>query len=78
MPAELFLAGAKDGSSVAAIRRRISREQHRAATWPPALAKSISRAPDGLGSIMAGSVIGAALDLIVAYEALSCPRIRCE
>jgi len=33
-----------------------------------ALAKSISRAPDGFGRIMAASAIGAALDLIAQYE----------
>ncbi|MBV8800985.1 MAG: hypothetical protein JO208_14410 [Alphaproteobacteria bacterium] len=31
------------------------------------LAKSISRAPDGLGRITAASAIGAALDLLVDY-----------
>jgi len=34
-----------------------------------ALAKSISRAPDGMGRISAASAIGAALDLLVEYEA---------
>jgi hypothetical protein len=34
-----------------------------------ALAKSISRAPDGMGRISAASAIGAALDLLVDFEA---------
>jgi hypothetical protein len=70
-PAELFLSGAKDGSGMAAILDDASvvisvALQHgvRAADLA-----NISRAPDAMGRITAASAIGAALDLLVAYEA---------
>jgi hypothetical protein len=71
-PAEVFLSGAKDGSGMAAILDDASvvisvALQH--GIPAKALAKSISRAPDGTGRITAASAIGAALDLLVEYEA---------
>jgi len=71
-PAEVFLSGAKDGSGMAAILDDASvvisvALQH--GIPAKALAKSISRAPDGMGRISAASAIGAALDLLVEYEA---------
>ncbi len=71
-PAEVFLSGAKDGSGMAAILDDASvvisvALQH--GIPAAALAKSISRAPDGMGRISASSAIGAALDLIASYEA---------
>ena len=71
-PAEVFLSGAKDGSGMAAILDDVSvvisvTLQH--GIPAKALAKSISRAPDGMGCISAASVIGAALDLLVDFEA---------
>jgi ribonucleoside-diphosphate reductase alpha chain len=67
-PAEVFLSGAKDGSGMAAILDDASvvisvALQH--GIPAKALAKSISRAPDGMGRISAASAIGAALDLLV-------------
>jgi ribonucleoside-diphosphate reductase alpha chain len=69
-PAEVFLSGAKDGSNLSAIIADASvvisiALQH----GIPAkeLAKSISRAPDGMGHITAASAIGAALDLLATY-----------
>jgi hypothetical protein len=62
-PQEIFLSGAKDGSGMAAILEDASvvisvALQHGIPV--AALAKSISRAPDGMGRITAASVIGAA------------------
>jgi hypothetical protein len=70
-PAEVFLSGAKDRSGMAAILDDASvvisiALQH--GIPAAALAKSISRAPDGMGHISASSAIGAALDLLVEYE----------
>jgi hypothetical protein len=73
-PAEVFLCGAKDGSGLAAILDDASvvisvALQHgiRAA----ALAKSIARIPENLEgpAIKPASPIGAALDLLVDFEA---------
>jgi hypothetical protein len=67
-PAEVFPSRAKDGSGLVvivgdtlvvisiALQHGIS---------PRAFAKSVRRAPDGLGRITAASLIGAALDLLV-------------
>jgi len=73
-PAEVFLSGAKDGSTMAAILADASvvisiALQHGLAA---ALAKSISRARDATGRISA-SVIGAALDLLLSYDARARP-----
>src|SRR5690349_20042434 len=71
-PAELFLSGAKDGSGMAAILEDASVVISVALQYgvpAAALAKSISRAPDGMCRITAASVIGAALDLLVELEA---------
>jgi hypothetical protein len=70
-PAEVFLSGAKDGSGMASILEDASvvisvALQH--GIPATALARSISRSPDGMGHIKAASVIGAALDLIVEFE----------
>jgi ribonucleoside-diphosphate reductase alpha chain len=70
-PRELFLSGAKDGSTMAAILADASvvvsiALQH--GISPHALAKSISRAPDCYGVVTSSSVIGRALDLITKYE----------
>ncbi len=79
-PAEVFLSGAKDGSTMAAILDDASvvisvALQHDIPA--AALAKSVSRLPVatlappfrriGRNSASAASVIGAALDLIAAY-----------
>ena len=71
-PVEVFLSGAKDGSGMAAILDDASvvisvALQH--GIPAKALAKSISRAPDGMGRISAASAIGATLDLLVDFEA---------
>jgi hypothetical protein len=70
-PQEIFLSGAKDGSSMSAILDDASvvisiALQH--GIPAKVLAKSISRAPDPMGRISAASVIGGALDLIAGYE----------
>jgi hypothetical protein len=70
-PAEVFLSGAKDGSGMAAILNDAAVLVSIALQYgipARALAKSISRGPDGLGRIAAASVIGAALDLIDEYD----------
>ena len=72
VPQELFLSGAKDGSGLAAILEDASVVISVAPQYgipSAALAKSISRAPDGMGRITAASVSGAALDLLVHFEA---------
>jgi ribonucleoside-diphosphate reductase alpha chain len=70
-PREVFLSGAKDGSGLAAILEDASvvisiALQHGIPAC--ALAKSIGRAPDGMGRVTAASPIGAALDLVAGYE----------
>jgi hypothetical protein len=73
-PQELFLSGAKDGSGLAAILEDASvvisvalQQGIRAA----ALAKSIARIPESLEgpALKPASPIGAALDLLVDFEA---------
>jgi hypothetical protein len=73
-PAELFLSGAKDGSGLAAILEDGSvvisvALQH--GIRGSALAKSIARIPESLEgpAVKPASPIGAALDLLVQYEA---------
>jgi hypothetical protein len=73
-PAELFLSGAKDGSGLAAILEDGSvvisvALQH--GVRGSALAKSIARIPESLDgpAVKPASPIGAALDLLVKYEA---------
>jgi len=73
-PAEVFLSGAKDGSGMAAILDDASvvisvALQHGISA--AALAKSIARIPENLEgpAIKPASPIGAALDLLVDYEA---------
>jgi hypothetical protein len=71
-PAEVFLCGAKDGSGLATILDDASVVISVALQYgipAAALAKSISRTPDGMGRITAASAIGAALDLLVDVEA---------
>ena len=71
-PQELFLSGVKDGSGLAAILDDASVVISVALQYgmpAAALAKSISRAPHGMGRITAASVIGAALDLLGDFEA---------
>jgi hypothetical protein len=72
-PAEVFICGAKDGSGLAAILDDASvvisvALQH---GIPGALAKSIARIPESLEgpAVKPASPIGAALDLLVLYEA---------
>ena len=73
-PAEVFLCGAKDGSGLAAILDDASvvisvALQH--GIRAPPLAKSIARIPESLEgpAIKPASPIGAALDLLVDFEA---------
>ena len=73
-PAEIFLSGAKDGSGLAAILEDASvvisvALQH--GIRGAALAKSIARIPESLDgpAVKPASPIGAALDLLVKYEA---------
>jgi hypothetical protein len=73
-PAEVFLCGAKDGSGLAAILDDASvvisvALQH--GIRPASLAKSIARIPENLEdpAIKPASPIGAALDLLVDFEA---------
>jgi hypothetical protein len=73
-PAEIFLSGAKDGSGLAAILDDASvvisiALQH--GIRGAALAKSIARIPESLEgpAVKPASPIGAALDLLVKYEA---------
>ena|SRR5271166_6403599 len=70
---EIFLSGAKDGSSMAAILEDASvvisvALQH--GIPAAALAKSIARIPESLdgAAVKPASPIGAALDLLVDYE----------
>jgi hypothetical protein len=72
-PAEIFLSGAKDGSGLAAILDDASvvisvALQH--GVPARALAKSIARIPESLDgpTTKAASVIGAAVDLLIASE----------
>jgi hypothetical protein len=70
-PAEVFLSGAKDGSTMASILDDASvvisvALQH--GIPAASLAKSISRAPDYAGAMSPASVIGATLDLVAGYE----------
>jgi hypothetical protein len=73
-PAEIFIAGAKDGAGLAAILDDAAvvisiALQH--GIPARALAKSIARIPENLDgpATKAASVIGAALDLLIACEA---------
>jgi hypothetical protein len=73
-PAEIFLTGAKDGSGLSAILEDESvvisiALQH--GIRGSALAKSIARIPESLEgpTVKPASPIGAALDLLVQYEA---------
>ena len=73
-PQEIFLSGAKDGSGMAAILEDASvvisvALQH--GIPAAALAKSIARIPESLdgAAVKPASPIGAALDLLVDYEA---------
>lgn len=73
-PREIFLSGAKDGGGLAAILEDASVAisvalQH--GIPATALAKSIARIPENLEgpAIKPASPIGAALDLLVEYEA---------
>jgi hypothetical protein len=73
-PAEIFLSGAKDGSGLSAILEDASvvisiALQH--GIRGAALAKSIARIPESLEgpAVKPASPIGAALDLLVKYEA---------
>jgi ribonucleoside-diphosphate reductase alpha chain len=73
-PAELFLSGAKDGSGFAAILEDASVVISIALQCgipAAALAKSIARIPESLEgpAVKPASPIGAALDLLVKYEA---------
>jgi hypothetical protein len=72
LTAEVFLDGPKTGSTMSAILGDAAVTISIALQFgipARALAKSISRAPDGMGRITAASVIGAALDLLVDFEA---------
>ena len=73
-PQEIFLSGAKDGSGMAAILEDASvvisvALQH--GIPAAALAKSVARLPESLdgAAVKPASPIGAALDLLVDYEA---------
>jgi hypothetical protein len=69
--AEIFLSGAKEGSTLAAILDDASVVILIAlqdGISAQALAKSVSRTPDGLGRINATSVIGAALYFIADHS----------
>ena len=73
-PQEIFLSGAKDGSGMAAILEDASvvisvALQH--GIPAAALAKSVARLPESLDGVAVkpASPIGAALDLLVEYEA---------
>ena len=72
-PLEVFLAGAKDGSGLAAILDDASVVISVALQYgvpAPALAKSVARIPERLDgpAVKAASVIGAALDLVIALS----------
>jgi hypothetical protein len=73
-PAEIFLSGAKDGSGLAAILDDASvliSIALQCGIRGAALAKSIARIPESLDGPASkpASPIGAALDLLVQYEA---------
>ena len=71
-PQEVFLDGPKTGSAMSAMLGDAAVTISIALQFgipARALAKSISRTPDGMGRITAASVIGAALDLLVDFEA---------
>lgn len=72
-PTEVFLAGAKDGSGLAAILDDASVVISVALQYgvpAAALAKSVARIPERLDgpAVKAASVIGAALDLVIALS----------
>jgi ribonucleoside-diphosphate reductase alpha chain len=73
-PAEIFLSGAKNGSGMAAILEDASvviSVALQCGIPAAALAKSIARIPESLEgpAVKPASPIGAALDLLVKYEA---------